>query len=166
MRILILLSVILIVSCKTKQPAASILDNFTPDFTKGPPTIVYKARKDYRELVPVLLSDDKTRIVAYPGPNDIKSADGFPIPVELHDGYYLDHRGITKDAAFLKLTYEEYSQLEAIPPVVELYKLIVNADPLKEICDCGSQKAFTDIEKQLNDLIDSGKLREVCKVVK
>jgi len=68
--------------------------------------------------------------------------------------------------AFLKLTYEEYSKLEALPPVEEMYGWILDKDPLTSLCDCGSRKVFTDIENQLNALIEKGKLQSVCRVVK
>jgi hypothetical protein len=78
----------------------------------------------------------------------------------------LDTKGIGKNVAFLKLTYEEYSKLDNVPTLVELYNMIIDKDPLTEMCDCGNKKAFTDIVNQLNYLIDNKKLRTVSKVVK
>src|SRR4029078_1289771 len=149
---------------KTKKQTASI--DFTPDFAKGPPTLVYKTQKDYHDLVPVWVSDDKSRIVAYPGIKDIRTSNGFPLPTSLNDGYLLDNRGINKNAAFLKLTYEEYSKLDSLPGITEMYKWIKHKDPLITLCDCGSRQAFTEIKSQLNALIDGNTLKTVCHVLK
>jgi len=155
---------LLMLGCKTKQETGS--SDFVPDFTKGPPTLVYKTKKDYHDLVPVWLSDDKTRIVAYPGLTDIHTATGFPFPADLHKGYLLDNRGINKNAAFLKLTYEEYAKLDSLPSKEVLYGWIIDKDPLTALCDCGNRHVFTDIESQLNTMIDDGSLKKVCHVVK
>jgi len=67
MRYLVIV-MLLMWNCKTKQQSASSESlDFTPDFSKGPPTLVYTTKKDYQEFVPILLSDDKMRIVGYPG---------------------------------------------------------------------------------------------------
>jgi hypothetical protein len=158
---------VILFACKTKQtsPASKGLE-FTPDFTRGPSTMVYKADNKYRELVPVLLSNDMSRIVAYPGIHDIETPSGFPVPATLHKGYYLDNRGITSTVAFLKLTYEEYSKLDSLPSTEVMYTWIVDKDPLKALCDCGSRKMFTNVEEQLNAVIDAGKLEKICRVVR
>src|SRR5678816_4285783 len=39
-------------------------------------------------------------------------------------------------------------------------------NPLMTLCDCGSRKVFTDIEEQLNRVIDAGNLEKVCHVVR
>ena len=163
MRYAVLLMVMLC-GCKAKQPV--VIDVFIPDYTTGPPTMVYKVKADYRKLVPVILSPDKSRIIGYPGIDDLRDDGEFPYPTKLEDGYWLDNRGISKDVAFLKLTYEEYSKLEALPPVVDMYTWILDKDPLIALCNCGSRKAFSDVEGQLNSLILGGKLTSVCKTIK
>ncbi|HZV70682.1 MAG TPA: hypothetical protein VFG10_14105 [Saprospiraceae bacterium] len=157
----------LVFGCKTKHQNGNPESiSFTPDFTKGPPTLVYKTKKDYNDLVAVWLSDDKSRIVAYPGIKDISTPKGFPLPTSLNDGYLLDNRGINKNAAFLKLTYEKYSKLDSLPTTAEMYEWIKNKEPLITLCDCGSRQAFADIKSQLNALIDAGQLKTVCHVMK
>jgi hypothetical protein len=163
MRYLVIITLLLL-GCKSRQPA--VIDIFIPDHTTGPPTMVYKTRADYRNLVPVMLSADKTRIIGYPGPNDLADAVEFPIPTKLRGGYWLDNRGISKDVAFLNMTYEAYSKLESLPSVDEMYAWIIDKDPLTALCNCGSRNAFTDIDRQLNALIKSGKLNSVCRVIK
>ncbi len=166
MRYLVIV-LLLTVGCKTKPHTADAGSiDFEPDFSKGPPTLVYKTKKDYHDLVPVWLSEDKSRIVAYPGINDIRTTSGFPLPTKLQHGYFLDNRGITKNAAFLKLTYEEYAKLDSLPSAKEMYGWIINKDPIRTLCDCGSRHVFTDIESQLNALIDAGSLKKVCHVLK
>jgi hypothetical protein len=143
-----------------KQPA------FEPVFTPGPPTMVYKTRKDYRMLVPVILSEDKTTIVSYPHPSDIKTGSGYATPTALNGGYLLDNRGINENVAFLKLTYEEYAALKEAPAPDELYAMILDDDPLTELCNCGNRSAFADVITRLNQIIDRKKLRSACKPVK
>jgi hypothetical protein len=170
MRLLIPLLILIVSGCCTyhndKQSNMDKQQDVVLQFTPGPPTLVYKTKADYNNLVPVILSDDKTKIVSYPHPSDVKTESGFLLPVLLNGGYLLDTKGIGKNVAFLKMTYEEYSKLGNTPPLVELYNQIIDKDPLTELCDCGNKKAFTDIINQLNYLIDNKKLRSVCKVVK
>jgi hypothetical protein len=148
-----------------KTQTNSELD-FTPQFTPGPPALVYKTSADYNNLVPILLSDDKTEIVSYPHPKDIRVGSGYPLPTLLNNGYLLDNRGINKNVAFLKLTYEEYSKITEPPTLKEMYELIVDKNPLTEMCDCGNKKAFTDIQGQLNQIIDNKTLTTKCKTLK
>jgi len=139
---------------------------FVPVFTSGPPVLVYKTKANYNNLVPVTLSDDRSEIVSYPHPKDIRKGSGYTLPDLLLNGYLLDNRGIGKNVAFLKLTYEEYSKLENAPPLSDLYKLIIDNDPLTELCNCGNKTAFKDEIVQLNKIIEDNKLRTICKVIK
>lgn len=164
---MLILTMLLLMGCASTKDAANKAENeFTPQFVPGPPTIIYKTVKDYSANVPVLLSDDKSKVVSYPHPKDIAVGGGYPLPTPLHEGYLLDNRGIGKNVAFLKWTYEEYARLTAVPSLDELYSMILDKDPLVELCDCGNKKAFSDAPKQLNQLIDSKKLRTVCKAIK
>jgi hypothetical protein len=137
-----------------------------PTFTLGPAAQVYKTRKDYANNVPVILSDDKTKIVSYPDPKDFSNQDHYPVPVALHKGYLLDQRGIGAHVAYLKLTYKEYAALAKAPSMQEMMGMIIDKNPLTELCNCGNKQTFSDIETQLNDLIDAGKLKTACKVLK
>src|ERR1039458_8963912 len=108
-----------ILSCKTNQKAVQTnTDNkqdFTPQYIPGPHVVVYKTKANYNNLVPVELTDDKTKIVSYPDPKDVKTENGYSLPSSLNNGYLLDNRGIGKNAAFLKITYEEYAKLQTLP---------------------------------------------------
>lgn len=131
-----------------------------------PHILVYKTKGEYKSLVPVQLSDDRTRVISYPDPKDIKtgSSAGTGLPVLLHNGYWLDKTGIGVHTAFIKLTYAQYGKLKKTPSETELYKMVLDKEPLKELCDCGSRGAYS--VKQLNSLIDKKQLRKKCKVLK
>lgn len=129
----------------------------------GSAVIVYKTRNNYNDLVPVGLSDDKTKIVSYPDPKDVQSQ---PKPTALDNGYLLDHRGIGKNVAFLKITYEAYAQLPQAPPMDSLQKWILDKNPLLEIYACGQRYHDKDLEEELNASIQSGKLKQSCHSMK
>lgn len=139
---------------------------FQPAFVPGPQTIVYKTKADYSKLVPVLLSDDKSQIISYPHPKDIKLGETLALPTALSKGYLLDNRGIGPNVAFLKITYEEYAKREEAPSLAEMEAMIIDKDPLLELCNCGNSKVFTDKVNQLNDVIEAGKLGTTCRVIK
>jgi hypothetical protein len=139
---------------------------FTPDFMAGVPTMVYKTKADYRNLVPVLLSDDRSEIISYPHPSDVKIGDNYVVPTLLKDGYLLDNRGVGEQVAFLKYTYQEYANLAEVPSLKDLYASIVDKDPLLELCNCGNMKSIENKEQQLNKLIEQKQLRKICKVIK
>jgi hypothetical protein len=132
----------------------------------GPPALVYKTRADYDKLVPVIMNDAKTVIVSYPHPNDLKSSQGYLQPVQLKKGYLLDKKGIGKNVAFLNITYEEFAKLSEPPSMEQLEKLLLDKDPLIELCDCGNIARFTDPVHQLNDYIRHHTLSERCKTIK
>ncbi len=128
--------------------------------------VIYKTAKDYRNNVPIILSNDKTTIVSYPHPSDLVLGENLALPAPLHNGYLLDNRGINKNVAFLKYTYAEYSKLKEAPTLQELQRSIIDKDPLTELWDCGSKANFTDVQQQLNEWIDKGIIQEKCKRLK
>jgi hypothetical protein len=70
--------------------------------------------------------------------------------------------GIGSNVAFLSLTFEEYAELEEVPSVAELMKLIIDDDPLTEICFCGIKYGYHDIENDLNKMILEDRMGEEC----
>lgn len=126
-------------------------------------TLVYKTKTNYNNLVPILLSDDKTEIVMYPAPTDVYYQGKLALPTQLKQGYLLDNRGIGKNVAFIKLTYKEYSKLKKAPSLKELYTMIVDKEPLLEIYNCGNRENFSNLIEQLNQIIEEGKLTEYTK---
>lgn len=162
MKFLFLILILILPGCRTsrleRKGDTKMQQSVSTQIVPGPKALVYKTRGNYNDLVPVLLSDDKSEIISYPHPSDIKINGTLQTPVQLHKGYLLDNRGIGINAGFLKLTYKEYSELEVVPNLGNLYKMLIDKDPLTEMYDCGSKSSFPDIIKQLNDIIDNNKL--------
>lgn len=132
----------------------------------GPAAVIYKTRKDYRHHVPVILSDDKTRIVSFPAPSDLRRGGTYTMPTPLHKGYLLDNRGINQNVAFLKWTYEAYSALKQPPPMDKLYRSIADKNPLTALYNCGLKRDPQNDIKHLNELIDKKQLPSDCRRMK
>ncbi|MDR2836315.1 MAG: hypothetical protein LBV69_09045 [Bacteroidales bacterium] len=170
--ILILIGIVfLLPSCKSKKISESVPNKVNEEQVMAskipsPPTIVYKTKRDYNNLVPITLSEDKTRIVSYPHPNDLKNGDKLRTPTVLNDGYLLDNRGINVNTAFLSISYEVYSKLAEPLPMEDMWKLIIDDDPFVEICNCGYRIKYQYIEKEINELIENNELHEKCNVIK
>lgn len=170
MRAILFLLLLILTGCNASysfvESKSQNRGGFVPDFGTGPQILVYKTRANYNNLVPVILSDDKSKIVSYPSQSDLKVGDVFLTPDTLLNGYLLDNKGIGLNVAFLKLTYVEYSKLEYVPKLEELYKIIVDKDPLQELCDCGIKKSKDGLITQLNGLIQSSSLQSKCKFIR
>ncbi len=160
---IIILLMMVIISCKTNLEQTSAKEKkqeiIIVASMPGPPAIVYKTKKDYFNLVPVILSDDKSKIVSYPAVSDIKIGGEYTYPTKLFNDYLLDNRGITKNVAFLSLTYEEYGKLEKTPAPEELFKKIIDNDPLMEIYKCGLKSDYKNIVEEINQMIQENKLK-------
>ena len=137
-------------------------DKVILNFKAGPQTIIYKTKKDYSKFVPVILSEDKSKIVSYPHPKDVFYKGELAYPTELKNGYLLDNRGININVAFLNITYEDYSKLEKIPLLLELFSMILDKDPLIEIYNCGNRDTFKNEISDLNKLVENNGLKD-CK---
>lgn len=156
-------------SCSTLPKSNTISNNEKPkevkiEFSKGEPTIVYKTKEAYYDKVPILLSDDKRRIISYPHPKDIFYKGELAIPTKLNKGYLLDNRGIGKNTAFLNISYKDYAQLDAAPKLADMEKMIINKDPIIELCDCGNRNQFKNEAQELNQLIDSNQLNKCNRI--
>lgn len=151
---------IMLISCRhTVTPQNSS----QPGDAKGqnvasPPCIIYKTSHDYYHLVPVSMNAEKTKITSYPDRKDIYYQGRLAYPTQLLNGFLLDNRGIGPNVAFLDFTYEEYERLDVTPSMEELMNHILDKDPLTEMYQCGNKIDFKDLEKDLNELIASGKL--------
>ena len=136
-----------------------------PVAVTGPGLTVYKTKGNYRNLVPVGLSDDRSRIISYPAPGDIKIADGYLKPSKLAKGYLLDNQGIGENVAFLCITYEEYANMSQVPSRSELYTKIVDKDPLLELYHCGERTGKqSSLVKSLKKRIRKQKLQDCSKI--
>jgi hypothetical protein len=142
-------------------PLAFAMFLFIPMVSSAVPhSIIYKTKADYSNLVPIVLSEDKTRISGYPGIGDVSYNGEFHYPTKLSKGYLLDNWGILPQSAFLNITFEDYSKLEENPSKSELYNMILDDDPFLEMWDCGVRYG-RDIE-EFNRIIDQDKISEVC----
>jgi|WetSurMetagenome_2_1015567.scaffolds.fasta_scaffold136922_3 hypothetical protein len=131
----------------------------------SPPCIIYRTTSDYSRYVPVMLSADKSRIESYPDIKDIYFNGKLSVPTLLANGFLLDNRGIGLQVAFLDYTYEDYSRLSSTPNATILMSHLLDKDPLVEMYQCKQRSQYTDIEKELNALINSGNLN-TCKKLK
>lgn len=101
---------------------------------------------------------------SYPDPGDLVPIDRQP--VKLKGGYWLDKRGMGRHIAFLKMTYKQYAALKSAHTPEELKGMVLDADSLKELCDCGSKYSFKNTKQELNKLIVAKKIRTRCKVIR
>lgn len=125
----------------------------------GPPVIIYKTKKDYYNHVPVTLSEDKARITSFPAQSDIRINGQYTYPTRLNDGYLLDNRGISKNTAFLRFTYDDYYTMDNIPTAERLMNYIIDDDPFLELYECGKKSNYDNLAEMLNRKIETGELR-------
>lgn len=85
-----------------------------------PRAVVYRTNGDYRNNVTVQVNAAGD-IVSYPAPGDVRGME----PVELADGWLLSRRGVNKQTAFTRYTYQEYQALESAPSPSALRSAII-----------------------------------------
>ncbi len=120
--------------------------------------VVYKTKKNYNHNVAVTLNTDKTSIINYPDPSDIRSFR--PYPIKLKSKYLLDQRGIDSNVAFLKLSYRQYSKLKVVPePNFILSNLILDNDPILEFHVINQYPPNSNVKQLLNQRIVNGVLK-------
>jgi hypothetical protein len=163
-RLLIFVFVCLAAACSSsKKQGGEHVAKDNVDYS-GPPATVYKTTKNYNKNVPVTLSEDKTKVVAYPAPTDVFYKGALANPIELKDGYLLDNRGVSIHTAFTKYTYEEYSKLKEAPDPVTLFNSIIDKEPIKEMYNCGNRYNFKNEAEELNSIITQHKLNNYKKI--
>ena len=159
---LMLLSSILI-SCMSAKNTETA--NNTPKSNiPGPKAIIYQTKSDCSKLVPIMLSEDKKSIESYPDIKDVFYDGKLAYPTELKNGYLLDNRGIGKNVAFISMTFEEYSKLPRTPNPDELWKLIVDKNPIITMYNCGLRSSFGNIAEELNSKIISRDFSTFTKI--
>jgi len=151
--VIFLLSGVIASCCSTKK--AESMKTEQKVNIPGPKVIIYKTKKDYSKLVPIILSDDKKSIESYPDIKDVYRGDSLAYPTQLHKDYWLDNRGINLNVAFIRLTYEEYSKLNETPSSEELLNMVIDNQPLVSMYSCGTRASYQDVESELNSKIDS-----------
>ena len=143
--------------CCTRKRAMNDFDS------SGPSTMIYKMKDEsYKVLVPVMLSADRSEIIAYPAKQDLLKNNRYTYPTELTKGYFLDNRGINAQTALLKLNYEMYLKLEDGFSSKDLLFQIKNKNPFIELYDCGNRFKFNNEVKEINQMILKNKLKN-CK---
>lgn len=166
-KILFFSSVLIIIAmtsscCSTKKTVNSQTGQAVS--MPGPKVIIYQTSKDYSMFVPVILSDDKATLVSYPDIKDVYFDGELAYPTKLNQGYLLDNRGISKNVAFINLTYEQYAKLDKTPDAVQLMEMIVDKDPIRKMYSCGIRSSFKEIEAELNSKIDKGDFSSFTKI--
>jgi hypothetical protein len=154
---------LVILSCGSTKKAENMKSSQNV-LIPGPKAIIYQTKDDYSKLVPVILREDKKSIESYPDVKDVYFNGSLAYPTQLHKGYWLDNRGISKNVAFLRLTYEEYSKLPKTPSPEELMMMITEIQPIVSMYSCGLMSSFTDIVKELNTKIDADDYSSFTKI--
>lgn len=153
-----------IFSCKsTMQKNLINEDRFNPMY---PAAIVFKPKKNYGNLVSIVLDSTKSSIVSYPAPSDVFYKGKLATPFPLEKGYFLDNRNVNLNSAILDITLEEYSKLANVPTEKYLISKIIEKNPYLEIYNCGNRYKFTNEIEELNFLIKNNLLKKNCKCLK
>jgi hypothetical protein len=126
----------------------------------SPQLVIYKTKKDYSKYVPVTLSTDKSKVVSYPDIKDVYFEGKLAYPTALAHDFWLDNRGVGPNTAFIKLTYEEYSRLPGTPSPDELFAMILDANPFREIYSMGNRHSFKDPVAEINRIIEEHGLKK------
>ena len=144
---LLLLGFSLFSCCSTVKKVADVNTDAIFDM---PNVIVYKTTKDYSNNVPVIMDAERTRIVRYPAPVDVRRGNSYANPIQLKNGYWLDCFGINQNVVFLDYTFEQYANLSEVPTIEALMSHIVDNYPLDEMWNCGKSTKYKSIE----DIVD------------
>lgn len=152
----ILLILLAFTSCKAGKKSADAQAMTLPlPAAAVAQTVIYKTTRNFDQLVPVVMNENRTEIVSYPAPSDLKHGDELMLPTPLIEGYLLDNRGIHPNTAFISYTYEEYAALPEAPSLETLMSRIVERYPLVELYFCGKRESYPSVER-LNKLIEGG----------
>lgn len=134
--------------------------------TTSPNIIIYKTNSDYKNLVPIKLSKDKSQIVSYPSPTDLQKNGIFLTPTELKNGYLKDNIGISDQTVFINITYEEYAKRKTTLLLEDMLKLIIDKDPFIEMYDCGKNDNSSNFLEEINKEILNGNLNQKFKKIR
>ena len=140
--ILFFVILLMVACCSNKNQSTKSVDLVlaTPDI------VIYKTANDYTNNVPVIMDVERTRIVRYPAPIDVRRGDAFATPIKLDNGYLLDRYGITSNVVFLDYTFEQYANLLQAPTLDEMMLHIIDKNPLVELWNCGKRAQYKTIE--------------------
>lgn len=122
--------------------------------------VVYKTRKDYSNLVPIQLSQDKQTIISYPAKEDLVRV-GNKNAQKLENGFLIDLIGVTQNTVFTNFDLDQYQQV-ATPTIEEFKKNIIELDPFIEMYQC--ERKFT--QNEINKFIIDNTISEKCLKIK
>lgn len=126
------------------------------------PLILYKTKADYSNNIPIVLNDNKDKIVSYPSIKDVTINGQFARPYKLRKGFLLDNIGISVNTVYTSFTYEEYSRFKDVPTIEEFYKRIIDKDPFIAIYKCGKRTEFKSTDEV--NLLIKNKLKGCTKL--
>lgn len=132
------------------------------DFSRGPAAIVYKTKKDYKNLVAIGLAANKEDIISYPHPKDVYKNGVLAHPSSLNSGYLLDNLGIGPHSAFVNIGLQEFGSYSESPELSILKKKIIDNNPFVEMYNCGNRNSYKDLSRDINRIIKNGMLNK-CK---
>lgn len=141
---------VLIVSCTSQNKISN------SGIMVNEPFVIYKTKANYFNKVPVSMNKEKTVIVSYPAPSDLRINGKLSIPTPLIDGYLLDNRGIGFSVAFTSYTYKEYAALKQAPSIEELFERILDNDPLLELYNCSKNLKIKGDSEKINKMVKKG----------
>ena len=110
------------------------------------------------------MSEDKSKVVSYPDIKDVYYQGKLAYPTALAKGFWLDNRGIGPNSAFIKLTYEEYAKLPGTPSPDELFAMLLDTNPFREIYNMGNRNNYKDAVAEINQIIEHHELKKYTRV--
>ena len=120
---------------------------------EAPPVIIYKTIDDYSNKVPIMLSKDNSRIIAYPHPRDVFYNEGLAYPTKLDSGYLFDNMGINTNTVYIDINIDLYSKYDKVPTLSKIDSLIIGLNPFLEMHNCGNKYLLNETT-ELNKLIE------------
>lgn len=154
-RILVFLFSLLMLSCEKDGNDVSLY--------------IYKTNSDYSDKVSVEMSNDKSKIVAAPGPHDVDTTSNWP--QELTNGYLLNGIFGGSNTAFLSVDKKDYYDWTLYPGSDSLFNLVLDDDPFIEFYyyrdehNEFSNNNGLDTAK-MNQLIKDGQLKKYFERIK
>jgi len=121
----------------------------------GPALKLYQLHGDWHNNVPVTLSEDGSRIVAYPSPTDVRKMEK---PVKLTEGWWMDVRSIGNNTAFLDWEMKDYGALKKTPSLEEMMSHIASKKPFVRLYECGVRDKTKDQAAEFMKRINGDKL--------
>ncbi|MFN5443220.1 MAG: hypothetical protein ACK48V_03235 [Crocinitomicaceae bacterium] len=121
--------------------------------------VVYKTKKDYSNLIPIQLAQDKQTILSYPAKEDLVRV-GNSNAILLEKGFLLDLIGVNLNSVFTHYSLQQY-QLISTPSLEEFKKNIIEIDPFTEMYSCEHKYDQNELNKFILDNVISNKCLKI-----